>query len=61
MLRLLFATLQTRTVEEQDKAEKRLLKRQVEKKRKLQASGIDYDFGPVAYVCCSYFSNLVVN
>ena len=42
--------MQERTEEEQAKVEKRLLKRQEEKKRKLQAAGIDYDFGSVAYV-----------
>ncbi|KLO17412.1 hypothetical protein SCHPADRAFT_846618 [Schizopora paradoxa] len=39
----------TRTVEEQVKAEERLLKRQVDKKRKLVAAGIDYDMDPVGY------------
>ncbi|KAI5119419.1 hypothetical protein M0805_009870 [Coniferiporia weirii] len=38
-----------RTDEEKEKVEKRLLKRQEQKKRKLQAAGIDYDFGRVAY------------
>jgi len=39
----------SRTEDEQAKAEKRLLRRQAEKKRKLQAAGIDYDFDAVAY------------
>ncbi|KAI9066327.1 RNA-binding domain-containing protein [Trametes sanguinea] len=39
-----------RTEEEQEKAERRLLKRQEQRKRKLQESGIDYDFEDVAYV-----------
>ncbi|KAG7088208.1 hypothetical protein E1B28_012225 [Marasmius oreades] len=39
-----------RTPEEQDKAVKRLIKRQNEKKRKLEAAGIKYDFDAVAYV-----------
>ncbi|KAK0461427.1 uncharacterized protein EV420DRAFT_1531931 [Desarmillaria tabescens] len=38
-----------RTVEEQQKASKRLLKRQNERKRKLEAAGIQYDFDAVAY------------
>ncbi|CDO75163.1 hypothetical protein BN946_scf184866.g4 [Trametes cinnabarina] len=38
-----------RTEEEQEKAERRLLKRQEQRKRKLQESGIDYDFEAVAY------------
>ncbi|KAK0504928.1 hypothetical protein EDD18DRAFT_1456373 [Armillaria luteobubalina] len=38
-----------RTVEEQEKASKRLLKRQNERKRKLEAAGIQYDFDAVAY------------
>ncbi|KAH8117998.1 hypothetical protein DFH11DRAFT_1503668 [Phellopilus nigrolimitatus] len=38
-----------RTDEEKEKVEKRLLKRQEQKKRKLQSAGIDYDFGSVAY------------
>ncbi|EKM58385.1 uncharacterized protein PHACADRAFT_140250 [Phanerochaete carnosa HHB-10118-sp] len=38
-----------RTEEEQEKVEKRLLKRQVQKKRKLEEAGIKYDFDAVAY------------
>ncbi|KAI0955905.1 hypothetical protein AcV7_006446 [Taiwanofungus camphoratus] len=38
-----------RTEEEQEKAEKRLLKRQAQKKRKLKEAGIEYDFEAVAY------------
>lgn len=38
-----------RSDEEKEKVTRRLLKRQEEKKRKLQAAGIDYDFGSAAY------------
>jgi len=38
-----------RTEEEKDRADKRLLKRQEERKRKLKEVGIDYDFDMVAY------------
>jgi len=38
-----------RTYQEQSAVEKRLRKRQAEKKRKLEAAGIDYDFDSVAY------------
>jgi len=38
-----------RTEEEQEKVEQRLLKRQADKKRKLQAAGIDYDLDSVGY------------
>ncbi|EMD33976.1 hypothetical protein CERSUDRAFT_141366 [Gelatoporia subvermispora B] len=38
-----------RTKEEQEKAEKRLLGRQEQKKRKLEEAGIKYDFEAVAY------------
>ncbi|GJE99922.1 RNA-binding domain-containing protein [Phanerochaete sordida] len=38
-----------RTEDEQQKAEKRLLKRQAQKKRKLEEAGIKYDFDAVAY------------
>ncbi|KAI0733503.1 hypothetical protein C8Q72DRAFT_594380 [Fomitopsis betulina] len=38
-----------RTEEEQERAEKRLLKRQEQRKRKLQDAGISYDFDAVAY------------
>ncbi|THH00203.1 hypothetical protein EW026_g2264 [Hermanssonia centrifuga] len=38
-----------RTEEEQEKAEKRLIKRQTQKKRKLAESEINYDFEAVAY------------
>ncbi|KAI0648949.1 hypothetical protein C8Q79DRAFT_924348 [Trametes meyenii] len=38
-----------RTDEEQEKAEKRLLKRQEQRKRKLEDAGIKYDFEAVAY------------
>ncbi|KAE9406560.1 RNA-binding domain-containing protein [Gymnopus androsaceus JB14] len=38
-----------RTLEEQAKASKRLLKRQSDKKRKLEEMGIKYDFDAVAY------------
>jgi nucleolar protein 15 len=41
---------QPRTEEEQSRAEDRLLRRQEEKKRKLEELGIDYDFGDAAYV-----------
>lgn len=39
-----------RTVEDQVKATKRLLKRQDERKRKLENAGIKYDFSAVEYV-----------
>lgn len=52
-----YAALQPRTAEEQEKAEKRLLKRQAQKKRKLEEAGIKYDFDAVAYVCFSFFSH----
>lgn len=48
--------IKTRTEEEQEKVEKRLLRRQDEKKRKLKAAGIDYDFDPAAYVCIALSS-----
>jgi len=38
-----------RTEQEQHKAEKRLLKRQAQKKRKLAEAGIDYDFEAISY------------
>ncbi|KAH9838315.1 uncharacterized protein C8Q71DRAFT_522698 [Rhodofomes roseus] len=38
-----------RTPEEQERAEKRLLKRQAQRKRKLEEAGINYDFSAVAY------------
>ncbi|KAK1215674.1 nucleolar protein [Marasmius sp. AFHP31] len=38
-----------RTVEEQERATKRLIRRQNEKKKKLEAAGIKYDFDAVAY------------
>ncbi|TCD61655.1 hypothetical protein EIP91_008124 [Steccherinum ochraceum] len=38
-----------RTEQEQNRAEKRLLKRQAEKKRKLAEAGIDYDFDAISY------------
>ncbi|EIW84101.1 RNA-binding domain-containing protein [Coniophora puteana RWD-64-598 SS2] len=38
-----------RTDEEKDRAEKRLLKRQEERKRKLEEVGIKYEFGDAAY------------
>ncbi|KAF4614262.1 hypothetical protein D9613_007718 [Agrocybe pediades] len=38
-----------RTEEEQDKAAKRLLKRQEQRKQKLAKAGIDYDFDAVSY------------
>lgn len=41
---------QPRTAEDKDKAEKRLLKRQAQRKRKLEETGIKYDFETVAYV-----------
>jgi len=41
---------QLRTEEEKDRVDKRLLKRQEERKRKLKEVGIDYDFDMVAYV-----------
>lgn len=47
---LIEPSVQPRTVEEQQKASKRLLKRQNERKRKLEAAGIQYDFDAVAYV-----------
>lgn len=40
----------TRTEEEQEKAEARLLRRQEDKKRKIEEAGLDYDFSAVAYV-----------
>ena len=42
---------QLRTEEEKDKVDRRLLKRQEERKRKLKEAGFDYDFDMVAYVC----------
>lgn len=42
--------MQERTDAEQEKVEKRLLKRQEARKRKIAAAGIDYDFDEVAYV-----------
>ncbi|KAL6298538.1 hypothetical protein BKA93DRAFT_820329 [Sparassis latifolia] len=39
----------SRTQEETQKAEHRLLKRQAQKKRKLEEAGIEYDFEAVAY------------
>ena len=42
--------VQPRTEEELEKAEARLLKRQEQRKRKLEEAGIKYDFEPVAYV-----------
>lgn len=41
---------QPRTEESIQKAEKRLMKRQEERKRKLAEVGIKYDFDAVAYV-----------
>ena len=41
---------QLRTEEEKDVVDKRLLKRQEQRKRKLKEVGIDYDFDMVAYV-----------
>ncbi|KZT73049.1 hypothetical protein DAEQUDRAFT_704041 [Daedalea quercina L-15889] len=38
-----------RTEEEQERAEKRLLRRQAQRKRKLEEAGINYDFSAVAY------------
>jgi len=38
-----------RTEEEKDRVDKRLLKRQEQRKRKLKEVGIDYDFEVVAY------------
>ena len=46
----MYVCAQSRTEDEKAKAEKRLLKRQKEKKRKLEAVGIDYDFSKVGYV-----------
>lgn len=45
--------VQPRTEEQQDKAESRLLKRQDQRKRKLEEAGIKYDFEAVAYVSLS--------
>lgn len=42
--------LQPRTEDEAEKAERRLLKRQEQRKRKLEEAGIKYDFEAVAYV-----------
>ncbi|KAI0368038.1 RNA-binding domain-containing protein [Pilatotrama ljubarskyi] len=42
-----------RTEEEQEKAERRLLKRQEQRKRKLEEAGINYEFEAVAYVSLS--------
>ena len=42
--------MQLRTEDERKKAERRLLRRQTKKKRKLQEAGIQYDFEAVAYV-----------
>lgn len=42
---------QPRTPEEQAKASKRLLKRQNDKKLKLEEMGIKYNFDTVGYVC----------
>ena len=44
-----------RTEDEQQAAEKRLVKRQSERKRKLAEASIDYDFDKVAYVRFSFF------
>lgn len=50
---------QPRTAEEQQKAEKRLLKRQESKKRKLMEAGIKYDIDAVSYVRCAPFGHRV--
>jgi hypothetical protein len=42
--------VQKRTEEQQGKAERRLMARQEEKKRKLAEMGIDYDMSAVEYV-----------
>ncbi|KAJ3812958.1 RNA-binding domain-containing protein [Lentinula lateritia] len=43
-----------RTLEEQAKATKRLLRRQNDKKSKLEKLGISYNFDAVAYVCTTH-------
>jgi hypothetical protein len=43
-------SLQLRTAEEQAKASKRLIKRQNDRKRKLEELGISYNFDAVGYV-----------
>lgn len=52
MLRLIFEPLyvQPRTEEGIRKAEKRLMRRQRERKRKLEEAGIQYNFDAVSYV-----------
>ncbi|KAF8207606.1 hypothetical protein K438DRAFT_1575907 [Mycena galopus ATCC 62051] len=46
-----------RTKDEQMRADHRLLKRQEERRRKLEKAGISYDFGDAGYVRnCQYFS-----
>jgi hypothetical protein len=47
---LIITFLQPRTEEEQKKASKRLLKRQRERKLKLEKAGIKYDFDAAGYV-----------
>lgn len=42
--------VQPRNEEQQRTAEKRLMKRQAARKRKLAEAGIAYDFGKVGYV-----------
>ena len=45
------ANLQPRTESERLHAESRLLKRQMDRKRKIAEAGISYVFGSAAYVC----------
>jgi nucleolar protein 15 len=48
-----------RTEEEKDRVDRRLLKRQEQRKQKLKEAGVDYDFDMVAYVrwCFSCFAH----
>lgn len=45
-----FWFLKARTGEERKKVERRLKKREAQKKRKLQEAGIEYDFGNASYM-----------
>lgn len=48
-----YYVMKERSEEEREKAEKRLVKRQAVKKRKLEAAGIEYDLEGVGYVSAS--------
>lgn len=45
--------VQPRTEDEIKEAERRIIKRQNQKKRKMDEAGIKYDFDAVAYVSCA--------